>query len=177
MWGLSLGAAVLIVLILGHSGTNEDVNSKVFAAVILFVLFSISSLPGLFLIERRPDLTVFGGMTIGLSIAAFFVALDTFLSGGVFGRNVSIENLAIISLAGGQASMLLAFKRDDDSPLVEAMVRGSLLLLALLVILVIAEISSPGTDIGRKTFAIVSVLYLLGALLPPFLRWEEAERS
>jgi hypothetical protein len=88
-----------------------------------------------------------------------------------------VLGLAIVALAAGQASMLLSFRREDDSPVVDAAVLGSIAALALLVILVIVEISSPGTDISRKTFAVVSVLYLLGALLPPCLRWEEAERS
>jgi hypothetical protein len=176
VWGLSLGAAILIVLILGHSGSNEDVNSKVFAAVILFVFFSLSFLAGLFLIERQPHLTVFGGMTIGLSVAAYVVALDTFLSSEPFPTgHDSVLTLAIIALAAGQTSMLLSFRRVDDSPVVNAVVLGSIVALALLAILVIVEISHPGTDIGRKTFAIVSVLYLLGVLLPPCLRWAETE--
>jgi hypothetical protein len=178
VWGLSLGAAILIVLILGHSGSNEDVNSKVFAAVILFVLFSLSALAGLRLIERQPHLTAFGGMTIGLSVAAYLVALDTFFSSGPFPvGHVSVLALAIVALTAGQASMLLSFRRDDDSPVVDAVVLGSIVALALLVILVIIEISSPGTDIGRKAFAVVSVLYLLGVLLPPCLRWEQAEQA
>ncbi len=178
VWGLSLGAAILIILILGHSSTNEDVNSKVFAAVILFVLFSLSSLAGLRLIERQPHLTVFGGMTIGLSVAAYLVSLDAFFSDGPFSTgHVSVLALAILALTAGQASMLLSFRRDDDSPVVDAAVLGSIAALALLVILVIVEISSPGTDIGRKTFAVLSVLYLLGVLLPPCLRWAETEEA
>jgi phosphatidylserine synthase len=178
IWGLSLGAALLIVLILGHSGSNEDVNSKVFAAVILFVLFSLSALAGFRLIERQPHLTVFGGMTIGLSVAAYFVALDAFFSSGPFAQeHGSVLTLAIVALVAGQAAMLLSFRRDDDSPAVNAVVLGSIVALALLAVLVIVEISNPGTDIGRKTFAVVSVLYLLGALLPPCLRWEQAEEA
>jgi hypothetical protein len=178
IWGLSLGAAILIVLILRHSGSNEDVNSKVFAAVILFVFFSLSSLAGLLLIERQPHLTVFGGMTIGLSVAAYFVALDAFVSDGPFTTgHVSVLTLAIVALAASQASMLLSFRRDDDSPLVDAVVLGSIVALALLAVLVIVEVSNPGTAIGRKTLAVVSVLYLLGALLPPCLRWSRAEEA
>jgi hypothetical protein len=178
VWGLSLGAAILIILILGHSSTNEDVNSKVFAGVILFVLFSLSALAGLRLIERQPQLTAFGGMTIGLSVAAYLVALDSFFSDGPFSTgHVSVLALAIVALTAGQASMLLSFRRDDDTPVVDAVVLGSIVALALLVILVIVEISSPGTDIGRKTFAVVSVLYLLGVLLPPCLRWEQTEQA
>jgi hypothetical protein len=177
IWLLGIGAAILIVLILSHSGSNEDVNSKVFGAVILFVFFSLSSLSGLLLIERQPQLTVFGALTIGLSAAAYFVTLDAFLSNGLFtGRHTSVLTLAIITLAASQASMLLSFRRDDDSPLVDAVVLGSMIALALLATLVIVEISSPGTEIGRKTFAVVSVLYLLGALLPPFLRMADAEK-
>jgi hypothetical protein len=178
VWGLSLGAAVLIVLILGHSATNEDVNSKVFAGIILFVLFSLCALAGLRLIERRPHLTVFGGMTIGLSVAAYLVALDAFFSDGPFSTgHVSVLALAIVALTAGQVSMLLSFRRDDDTPLVDAVVLGSIAALALLVILVIVEISSSGTDIGRKTFAVLSVLYLFGVLLPPCLRWAETEEA
>lgn len=178
VWGLSLGAAILIILILGHSSTNEDVNSKVFAGIILFVLFSLSGLAGLRLIEHQPRLTAFGGMTIGLSVAAYLVALDAFFSAGPFATgHVSVLALAIVALTAGQASMLLSFRRDDDTPLVDAAVLGSIVALVLLVVLVIVEISSPGTDVGRKTFAVLSVLYLLGVLLPPCLRWTEAEEA
>jgi len=175
---LGLGAAVLIVTILGHSDSNEDVNSKVFPAVILFVLFSLSSLPGFRLIERQPQLTGLGGLTIGLSVAAYIVALEAFLSNGPFvflAGHSAVLTLAIVAVAAGQASLLLSFKRDDDGPLVDAAVLGSMIVLMLLAVLVIVEISEPGTQIGRKTWAVVSVLYLLGALLPPCLRLVEAE--
>ncbi len=79
----------------------------------------------------------------------------------------------IIVFVVGQASMLLAFRRDEDSPLVNAVLAGSLIVLALLVVLSIIAIS--GTDIGPKVYATLAVLYLLGALLPPCLRWEETE--
>ena len=64
VWGLSLGAAILIVLILGGS---EDIQAKVGEASLLFILFSINSLGGFLLIKRRPELTLLGAMTIGLS--------------------------------------------------------------------------------------------------------------
>jgi hypothetical protein len=175
---LGLGAAVLIVTILGHSDSNEDVNSKVFAAVILFVFFSLSSLPGFRLIERQPQLTGFGTLTIGLSAAAYFVALEAFLSNGPFvflAGHSAVWTLAIVAVAAGQASLLLSFRRDYDSRRIDLVLLGSIIALALLAALAIVELSEPGTEIGRRTWAVVSVLYLLGALLPPFLRLVEAE--
>jgi len=173
---LMLGAAILIITILRHSDSNEDVNSKVFAALILFVFFSLSALPGFFLIKRRPRLTGLGVLTIGLSAAAYFVALDTFISHSVFvGGDAAVWKLAIIAVVASQASMLLSFRDDSDTRRIDAVVLGSMLALALLAVLVIIEISEPGTEIGRKTWAVISVLYLFGALLPPFLRLAEAE--
>ncbi len=178
IWALGIGAAILIALIVGHSSTNDDLDGKVFAAIVLFVIFSLSSLPGLLLIERQPQLTAFGGMTIGLSAAAFFVVLDTFLSGDPSTtRHASVLTLAIVALAASQAAMLLSLRRDDDSPLVDAVVLGSLVVLAVLAVLVIIEISNAGQDIGHRTLAVLSVLYLLGALLPPCLRWAEVEED
>ena len=176
---LGLGAAVLVVTILNHSDSNEDVNSKVFAAVILFVFFSLSALPGFRLIERRPELTAFGGLTIGLSVAAFFVGLEAFISNGPFvlAGQSAVWTLAIVAVAAGQASMLLSFRRDDDSQRVDAAVVGSMIALALLAALAIIEISKPGTEIGRRTWAAVAAFYLLGALLPPCLRLAEAEEG
>lgn len=171
IWALSLGAAILIALILGGS---EDLQGKVGEAAILFVLFSLNSLSGFLLIERRPELTHFGALAIGLSIAAYFVVLDSFFSSGLSAHN-SVWLLAIITFVIGQASMLLAFRRDEDSPLVNAVLTGSLIVLALLVVLSIIAIS--GTDIGPKVYATLAVLYLLGALLPPCLRWEDAEQA
>ncbi len=170
VWGLSLGAVVLIALILGGS---EDLQGKVGAAALLFVLFSLNSLSGCLLIERRPELTLLGALTIGFSAAAYFVALDSFFSHGPFPGGKSVWILVIIAFVVGQASMLLAFRRDEDSPLVNAVLAGSLIVLALLVVLSIIAIS--GTDIGPKVYATLAVLYLLGALLPPCLRWEETE--
>lgn len=69
--------------------------------------------------------------------------------------------------------MLLAFRRDEDSPLINAVLAGSLIVLALLVVLAIISIS--GGEIGNTAYATLAVLYLLGALLPPCLRWDEVE--
>jgi hypothetical protein len=176
IWVLSVGGAILTLLILSGSG-SEDLQGKVVAATLLFALFSFSLLPGFLLIERRPGLTFFGAMTIGLSTAAFFVVLEALLSDGIPQGHSSVWTLVIIAFAGGQASMLLAFKHDEDSPLVNAVLAGGLVVLALLVVLAIIEISNPGTDIGPKVYATLAVLYLLGALLPPCLRWDEVEKA
>jgi hypothetical protein len=170
IWALSLGAAVLIVLILGGS---EDVQGKVSEAALLFVLFSLNSLPGLLLIERRAELTVVGALSIGFSVAAYFVVLDSFFAHGLPPASNSVWFLLVIAIAAGQASMLLAFRRDEDSPLTSAVLGGSLAVLALLVVLAIIAIS--GTEIGSKAYASLAVLYLLSALLPPCLRWAETE--
>jgi hypothetical protein len=176
IWVLSAGATLLVLLILGHTGSH-DFEAKVFAAMLLFVLFSFISLAGFLLIERQPDLAFFGAVAVGLAVTTFVVAFEAILANGLSINHVSIGNLLIITLAAGQASMLLAFRRDDDSPLVNATVLGSLLMLALLAVLAVVDISSPGSDVGAKTYTIVAVLYLLGALLPPCLRWAEAEES
>jgi hypothetical protein len=86
-----------------------------------------------------------------------------------------VWTLAIVAVAASQASMLLSFRLGDDSRRVDAAVLGSMIALALLAALAIVEISGPGTEIGRRTWAAVAVLYLLGALLPPCLRLAEAE--
>jgi hypothetical protein len=171
VWGLSLGAVIVIALILGGS---DDLQGKVGEAALLFVLFSLNSLSGLILIERRPELTLLGASGIGFSVAAYFVVLDAFFSHGFFPGENSVWILVIIAFVVGQASMLLAFRRDEDSPLVNAVLAGALIVLALLVVLAIIAIS--GAEIGPKVYAILAVLYLLGALLPPCLRWDEAEQ-
>jgi hypothetical protein len=178
VWGLSLGATVLIVLILGGS---EDVQAKVGEASLLFVLFSINSLGGFLLIERRPELTLLGAATIGFSLAAYFVILDSIFSHGLIstGETGSSSDavwlLLVITLLTSQASMLLAFRRDEDSPLVNLALSVGLIALALLTALAI--LAAAGTNVGSKVYAVLAVLYLLGALLPPCLRWEEAERT
>jgi phosphatidylserine synthase len=176
IWALGIGAVVLLILI-GNAG-SDDLEGKVFAAAILFVLFSLSSLAGFLLIDRQPQLTFFGGMTIGLSVAAYFVTLDAFLSNSGFSsRHTSVGVLMVVVLAASQISMLLSFRREDDSPLVNATVFGSIAVLALLAVLGIVDLSNSGSDIGPKVYSSLAVLYLFGALLPPFLRWEEAEQT
>ncbi len=175
IWALCIGAVVVLALILGGS---EDVQAKVGETTLLFVLFSLNSLPGFFLIERRPELTAFGALAIGLSVAAYFVLLDSLFSHDLLevgGGSYSIWLLVTITLVASQASMLLAFRRDEDSPLVNAVLAGSLLALALFVVLTIVAIA--GTGVGTKVYASLAVLYLLSALLPPCLRWEETEAT
>ena len=181
VWGLSLGAVILIALILGGS---EDIQAKVGEASLLFILFSINSLSGFLLIERRPELTLLGAMTIGLSIAAYFVVLDSIfslISHGLISTSATGSSsdavwlLLVITLLTSQASMLLAFRRDEDSPLVNLALSVGVIALALLTALTI--LAAAGTSVGTKVYAVLAVLYLLGALLPPCLRWEAAERT
>ncbi|HWA52938.1 MAG TPA: hypothetical protein VG816_02060 [Solirubrobacterales bacterium] len=170
IWALSFGAVVLILLILGGS---EGAQEKVGWATLLFVIFSLNSLPGFLLIQRRPELTLFGAAALALSVAAYFVLLDTFFAHGWFEVHTAVGILLLLTVVAGQASMLLAFGRDEDSPLVNAVLAGSLIVLVLVVVL--GTISIAGTHVGDKVFGILFVLYVLGALLPPCLRWEEAE--
>jgi hypothetical protein len=178
VWGLSLGAAILIVLILGGS---DDVQAKVGEASLLFLLFSINSLAGFLLIKRRPELTLLGAATIGLSIATYVVILDSIFSHGLISTGETGSSgsavwlLFVITILTSQASMLLSFRRDEDSPLVNLALSVGLIALALLTALTI--LAAAGTGVGTKVYAILAVLYLLGALLPPCLRWEETERT
>jgi|GEM_PF-3362517 len=172
VWGLSLGAAILVVLILGGS---EGTQEKVGWATLLFLIFSLNSLPGLLLIQRRPGLTSFGATALALSVATYFVLLDSFFSHGWFEVHTAVGILLLLAVIAGQASMLLAFGRDEDSPLVNAVLAGSLAVLALVVVLGVLSIT--GTHIGDKVYGTLAVLYLLGALLPPCLRWAETEEA
>jgi hypothetical protein len=178
VWGLSLGAAILIVLILGGS---EDIQAKVGEASVLFIFFSINSLAGFLVIERRPELTLLGAAAIGLSVAAYFVILESIFSHGLISTGETGSSsgavwlLFVITLLTSQASMLLAFRRDEDSPLVNLALFVGLIALALLVALTI--LAAAGTNVGTKVYAVLAVLYLLGVLLPPCLRWEEAEAT
>jgi len=172
IWALSIGAVVVILLILGGSETTQQ---KVGWTTLLFVIFSLNSLPSLLLIQRRPALTPFAATAFALSVATYFVLLDSLFSHGWFEVHTAVGILLLLTVIAGQASMLLAFGRDEDSPLVNAVLVGSLAVLALVVVLGIVSIT--GTHIGDKAYGILAVLYLLGALLPPCLRWEEAEQA
>jgi len=168
---LCLGAAVLIVLILGSS--SDDLSGKAILAAVLLAPFSLCAVAGFLLVERQPQLALLGIATIGLSVAAYFVALDALWSGGFPGQRVSVETLAILTIAAGQISVLLSFRHDDDSPMVNGVLFGSIAALLLLVVLAVIEISDSGAEIGPKAFGALSVLYLLGALLAPLLRQAE----
>lgn len=170
---LCASAAILVLLIVSGSSWH-GLDGKVFAAVILFAIFSLCSLAGFLLIKRQPHLASLGLATIVLSAAAYFVVLDAFWSNNLSGRHVSVEILVVLTLAVAQASMLLSFRRDEDGPTVDAVLFCSLGVLTLLTALVIGEISSPGPDISRKVLASLSVIYLLCALLPPLLRRTES---
>lgn len=171
---LSIGAIILIISILGVS-EDDALNGKALWAVVSFVPFSLTALAGFRLIERRPELALLGLLTILLAVAAYFVALEVIWSNGIFERQVSRETLLILVLAVGQASMLLSFGRDDDSPLVRGALLGTLSALGLLSVLAIVEISDPGQDVDSRLLAILSVLYLFGILLQPLLRHAELD--
>jgi hypothetical protein len=82
-----------------------------------------------------------------------------------------------MALLVSQASMLLAFRRDEDSPLTSAVLAGSLIVLAVLLVLAIVEATGPDTDVAPKVYATLAVLYLLCALLHPVCGGRRPKRS
>jgi hypothetical protein len=78
-------------------------------------LGDLAPLPGFLLIQRRPELALIGATALGLSVAAYFVLLGSIFSHGWFEVHTSVGILLLLAVVAGQASMLLAFGRDEGT--------------------------------------------------------------
>jgi peptidoglycan/LPS O-acetylase OafA/YrhL len=166
---LCLGAAALIVGILSDASV-DGIGEKVFWTIAVFPIFLLCSAAGLRLAERRPRWLILGLVTVVLAAVAYLAFMQGYWSDDLNGRHTTRVVLVILALATAQASLVLASARDDDGPPVNIAVFGSLLSLAVLTALVIAEVSEPSPDVSRKAMGVFAVLYVLGLALVPLLR-------
>ena len=169
--GLFIAATVAIVLIM-DSGAFEDASARALSAVVTIALFSLVGKAGYDLLNGPPSLAyALGLVTIVVCVVALIAVVTAVWSGGLFSDEFRTAGmLTILAMGMGQASLIVGSLREDDGRLTVLVVLTSLALLAALCTAAIVEVSSQGRDVSLQTLAVVSVLYLLGALLPPLLR-------
>lgn len=169
-------AALILIITIGSGSELDETGAQAIGTAVAFAFFSLAGVAGTNLARRRPRLALFGYVTAAIAVAAFLAMTALIWNGHSSGDGWRIPvYLTIVALGAGHASLLLGNARDDDSETVRLVRSGVLLAIAMLCTLAIAEISSPGKDIGLRPIAVVAVLYLLGTILLPLLRRAGAE--
>jgi hypothetical protein len=165
---LLCASALLLILVIATGSELDETSGKAIGTAAVLAAFSLSGVAGTNLARRRPSLGLFGYLSALASVAALALVL-----GAIWGESAdwNAAGVAIVlAIAGGHASVLLASAREDDSDAVRLTRAGTLLAIALLSSLAVAEIAADGGEIDPRGIGIVAVLYILGTLLLPLLR-------
>jgi hypothetical protein len=165
---LSATSAIAIVLLL--FGDFGDTELRILGTTLAISLYSLLSLPGAILLERR-DAQPLGWATITLAVAGFVLAVVA-----IWGDHPEIiwklvATTTAIAGALTQVSAMTTRRRDDDPPLVRAVFLAAVAVVALLCVLTIVaiwnEIDSEGFYRGLGAVAVLDVFLIL---LQPLLR-------
>jgi hypothetical protein len=164
-------ALVAIVLILGGSGISET-SARALGTAAVIALASLMASACLLLVRRRPELALLGFLGVLVvavallsSISAIWdVAHDSSQARSLFGVS------AVLAIACAHASLLLANARPGEADAVRLIRAGALGAMAILVILLCAEIVTRGHEVSWKAIGVFAVLYALGTLLLPLVR-------
>jgi Na+-transporting NADH:ubiquinone oxidoreductase subunit NqrB len=177
---LCVAALVAIAVILGTSApTSDRANvSKALATAIAFAFFSLTGAAGISLGRRGSELAYYplGYLTVLLSLLALGEAIAAIwakepLNGG---WRTAAET-GLVAFCAGNVSLLLGSARPADSPPIRWTAIGAALAATVLTVLALIEISAPGPDVSKRLMAVLAILYVLGAVLLPLLRWEAAQ--
>lgn len=165
------GAALLLIVLILNGSELDETSGRALAMAIAVAFFSLTAVAGTSLANRRPDVSALGYLTAIVSAAALLAVFATIWSDDFQDHNWRVTvDLTLVALAGGHASMLLGSARPEDSDTVRLVRTGVLITVGVLLLMAIAEISSPGEDLGWEAFGVLAVLYLLGTLVLPLLR-------
>jgi hypothetical protein len=169
---LLCGAAVVLILVILIGGSN-DVAAKSLLVAFFFALFTLPAAAGAYLARERPGLRWIGALTAIAAIAAFIAVLVALWPGNIFESDVgnlkTAAALTLISIASGQASLILGLGEPDDSPLVSGLRWAGLIPIAALTILGVEDISNHGPAASAKTYSVFGILYVLAIVLPPLV--------
>jgi len=167
LWGAAL---LLIALILSGSELDQT-SARAIGTAIAFAFFGLTSMAGMALVNRRPEIAALGYLTAAVSIAALAFVTSSIWFEDLIDDDWNIAGDAIaLAVAGGHASLLLGAVRADDNDAVRLVRGATLATLGLLTFLAVVEISSNGQDLSIRLIGVVAVLYVLGAALLPLIR-------
>lgn len=166
---LSATAALAIAILL--FGDFGDTELRILGTTLAISLYSLLSLPGAILLERR-DAQPLGWTTIAFAGAGFVLALDVIWADD---GSSTVAKLAgtttAIAAALTQMSAMTTRRRDDDPPLVRGVFLAAVAVVALLCLVTIIaiwnEIDSEGFYRGLGAVAVLDVFLVL---LQPLLR-------
>ena len=168
--GLLCGTAFVLILIILSGNEVDDTSGKAIGTAMALAFLSLTAVAGSNLSLRQPQLSLFGYATVAVSGLAFLVTVAAIWSGFEDDNWKPAVYCLILAFACGHTSVLLAGRGEDDSQGVELIRGATIMMLWLLVVLVFAEISSSGDDVGERGLGVVAVLYALGAVVLPLLR-------
>ncbi|HEV7401216.1 MAG TPA: hypothetical protein VGN84_13260 [Solirubrobacterales bacterium] len=164
-------ALVAIVLILSGSGIDET-SARVLGTAVALAIASLMVSANLLLVRRRPPLALLGFVGVLLAVVALLFCIGTIwdLSDDSTGLARAFGVSAVLAIASAHASLLLANARQGEADLVGLVRAGALGSMAVLAILLCAEIVTRGHEVSWKAIGVFAVLYVLGTLLLPLLR-------
>jgi hypothetical protein len=164
-------ALVAIVLILSGSGISET-SARALGTAVALAVASLMMSACLLLVRRRPPLALLGFTGIGLTAAALL-----FCIGAIWDLGDDSTRLAqawgvsaVLAIGCAHASLLLANARQGEADAVGLVRAGALGAMAVLAILLCAEILTRGQEVSWKAIGVFAVLYVLGTLLLPLVR-------
>jgi hypothetical protein len=175
--GALCAAALLLIVTIGSGSELDETSGKAIGTAVALALFSLIGVAGTNLARRRPQLTLLGYLTATVSLFAFLAVTATVWNGDLSsdgGWRIAVD-ATILAIGSGHASLLLGSARAEDSEAVRLVRTGVILMIAMLCLMAIVEIASPGKDIGARAFAVVAILYVLGTILLPLLRRASAQ--
>lgn len=171
--GFLCAAALLAILAIGFGSDLDETGAKAIGSALAFAFCCLTGGAGASLARRRPALALFGYLTGAASLLAFLAVMSALWIHG-FGGGSDDWRIAgiglVLALAGGHISLLLSNAQPEDAEEVRLVRGATIVVLAMLAVVAVAELASRGQQVGPKPIAILIVLYLLGALLVPVLR-------
>jgi hypothetical protein len=172
IWSLCLTALVAIVAIVG--GGFGETAARSLLTVLTVSVYSLLGFCGALLYDKRPG-NWLAGATLLASVLGFLVTVGAIWGdwhGEADGLVQALLILLVLAIAGGQACVLEARRRESDSDWVQFLIKGTLIaigIVAAMLCLVILE-----TDVSRagywRLFGVVAVLDVLGTVLIPIVR-------
>lgn len=161
---LAIGGVVGLVKVLGGGLEGDEASGKlVFTALVLGVALLVFA-AGLSLTDRRPPLPTVGVVVAVVAAIAFALVTRNILDEGPLGGDWHLAgSFVVLALGGGQVALLLRWREREGPAAPWARISdGTIVVVALLVLLSVIEIANEGRDIGADLYGLLALLYLLG---------------
>lgn len=160
---LAIGAIVAAVTVLGGGHDGEEASSKLLFSTFLLAGTFLVFGAGISLAGRRAPLPLVGAAVAALATIAFALAARNIWDDKLYGDWDLAGSFLLIALGAGQVALLLRWREREGPEAPWARIcDGTIVVIALLVLLGVIEIAGSGDPIGPKPFGLLSILYMLG---------------